>query len=43
MKNFFLATYLAVKEVIRNKGRFFLVALVIALDHCSCTFYCRAW
>ena len=31
MKNFFLATYLAVKEVIRNKGRFFLVALVIAL------------
>ncbi len=31
MKNFFLATYLAVKEVMRNKGRFFLVALVIAL------------
>ena len=31
MKSFFLATYLAVKEVIRNKGRFFLVALVIAL------------
>jgi putative ABC transport system permease protein len=31
MKNFFLATYLAVKEVIRNKGRFLLVALVIAL------------
>jgi putative ABC transport system permease protein len=27
----FLATYLAVKEVMRNKGRFFLVALVIAL------------
>jgi putative ABC transport system permease protein len=31
MKNVFLATYLAVKEVIRNRGRFFLVALVIAL------------
>jgi len=31
MKNFFLATYLAIKEVMRNKGRFFLVALVIAL------------
>ena len=31
MKSFFLATYLAVKEVMRNKGRFFLVALVIAL------------
>jgi putative ABC transport system permease protein len=31
MNNVFLATYLAVKEVIRNKGRFFLVALVIAL------------
>ena len=31
MKSFFLATYLAVKEVVRNKGRFFLVALVIAL------------
>ncbi|MBK7452464.1 MAG: ABC transporter permease [Anaerolineales bacterium] len=31
MKNFFLATYLAVKEVIRNRGRFLLVALVIAL------------
>jgi putative ABC transport system permease protein len=31
MKNFFLATYLAIKEVLRNKGRFFLVALVIAL------------
>lgn len=31
MKNLFLATYLAVKEVIRNRGRFFLVSLVIAL------------
>jgi len=31
MKNFFLATYLAFKEVIRNRGRFFLVSLVIAL------------
>ncbi len=31
MNNVFLATYLAVKEVVRNKGRFFLVALVIAL------------
>lgn len=31
MKNFYLATYLAFKEVIRNRGRFFLVALVIAL------------
>jgi len=31
MKIFFLATYLAVKEVLRNKGRFLLVALVIAL------------
>lgn len=31
MKNIFLATYLAVKEVTRNKGRFLLVALVIAL------------
>jgi putative ABC transport system permease protein len=31
MRSFFLATYLAVKEVVRNKGRFFLVALVIAL------------
>ncbi|HNN12512.1 MAG TPA: ABC transporter permease [Anaerolineales bacterium] len=31
MKNIFLATYLALKEVIRNRGRFFLVALVIAL------------
>ncbi|MCX6058836.1 MAG: ABC transporter permease [Chloroflexi bacterium] len=31
MKNIFLATYLAVKEVVRNRGRFLLVALVIAL------------
>jgi putative ABC transport system permease protein len=31
MKNLYLATYLALKEVIRNKGRFMLVALVIAL------------
>ncbi len=31
MRSFFLATYLAIKEVMRNKGRFFLVALVIAL------------
>ena len=31
MKNIFLATYLAIKEVLRNKGRFLLVALVIAL------------
>ena len=31
MKSFFLATYLAVKEVVRNKGRFLLVAFVIAL------------
>jgi putative ABC transport system permease protein len=31
MRSFFLATYLAIKEVFRNKGRFFLVALVIAL------------
>ena len=31
MNNFFLATSLAIKEVIRNRGRFFLVALVIAL------------
>jgi len=28
---FFLATYLAFKEIWRNKGRFFLVSLVIAL------------
>lgn len=31
MKNFTLATYLAFKEIIRNRGRFLLVALVIAL------------
>lgn len=31
MKNIYLATYLALKEVFRNRGRFFLVALVIAL------------
>ncbi len=31
MKNISLATYLAVKEVMRNRGRFLLVALVIAL------------
>lgn len=31
MKNIFLAFYLALKEVIRNRGRFFLVSLVIAL------------
>jgi putative ABC transport system permease protein len=31
MGNFFLAAYLAVKEVARNRGRFLLVALVIAL------------
>jgi putative ABC transport system permease protein len=31
MRSFFLAFYLALKEVIRNRGRFFLVALVIAL------------
>lgn len=31
MKNVFLAFYLALKEVFRNKGRFFLVSLVIAL------------
>lgn len=31
MKTFFLAFYLAFKEVVRNKGRFLLVALVIAL------------
>lgn len=31
MKNIFLAIYLAVKEVVRNRGRFLLVALVIAL------------
>ena len=31
MKNIFLAFYLALKEVIRNRGRFLLVSLVIAL------------
>src|SRR5512132_3403454 len=31
MKNISLAFYLALKEVIRNRGRFFLVSLVIAL------------
>ncbi len=31
MQTFFLATYLALKEVIRNRGRFLMVALVIAL------------
>jgi putative ABC transport system permease protein len=31
MGNFFLAGYLAVKEVARNRGRFLMVALVIAL------------
>lgn len=31
MKSFFLAAYLAIKEVIRNRGRFLMVALVIAL------------
>jgi len=31
MNSFFLAFYLALKEVIRNRGRFFLVSLVIAL------------
>ncbi|MBK6791902.1 MAG: ABC transporter permease [Anaerolineales bacterium] len=31
MNNLFIATYLALKEVIRNRGRFLLVALVIAL------------
>jgi putative ABC transport system permease protein len=31
MKTFFLAFYLAIKEIIRNKGRFLLVSLVIAL------------
>jgi putative ABC transport system permease protein len=31
MNDFFLGNYLAIKEVVRNKGRFFLVALVIAL------------
>lgn len=31
MNNISLATYLAIKEVIRNRGRFLMVALVIAL------------
>ncbi len=31
MKNLFLAFYLALKEVFRNRGRFLLVSLVIAL------------
>ncbi|NJC96221.1 MAG: hypothetical protein C3F07_05225 [Anaerolineales bacterium] len=31
MKNAFLAFYLALKEVLRNRGRFLLVSLVIAL------------
>jgi putative ABC transport system permease protein len=31
MKHFFLAFYLALKEVLRNRGRFLLVSLVIAL------------
>ena len=31
MNSFFLAFYLALKEVIRNRGRFFLVILLIAL------------
>jgi len=31
MKTFFLAFYLAIKEIVRHKGRFFLVSLVIAL------------
>ena len=31
MKNTFLAFYLALKEVLRNRGRFFLVSVVIAL------------
>jgi putative ABC transport system permease protein len=31
MRTFFLAFYLALKEIFRNKGRFFLVSLVIAL------------
>jgi putative ABC transport system permease protein len=31
MKNVFLAFYLAIKEVLRNKGRFLLVSFVIAL------------
>lgn len=31
MQTFYLASYLALKEVLRNRGRFLLVALVIAL------------
>jgi len=31
MRNFFLATYLSYKEIQRNRGRFLLVGLVIAL------------
>jgi putative ABC transport system permease protein len=31
MKNFFLSFYLAIKEIVRNRGRFLLVSLVIAL------------
>jgi putative ABC transport system permease protein len=31
LQNMFLAFYLAIKEVLRNRGRFFLVSLVIAL------------
>jgi putative ABC transport system permease protein len=31
MKELFLAGYLAIKEVVRNRGRFLMVALVIAL------------
>ena len=31
MRTLFLAFYLAIKEILRNKGRFFLVSLVIAL------------
>jgi putative ABC transport system permease protein len=31
MKNFFLSIYLAIKEIVRNRGRFLLVSLVIAL------------
>jgi putative ABC transport system permease protein len=31
MRHLFLALYLALKEVLRNRGRFFLVSLVIAL------------
>ena len=31
MKNIFLSIYLAIKEIVRNRGRFLLVSLVIAL------------